>query len=203
MAGQHRDAQARRVVVGYDDDGKSAVLEDGLTTTRLAGPGNTKCDIWRVAHVPAPAISSDGLDGRVITAPPSEGLSVRVVTFPPDSEWDRSQGYSDANGPLPGSVHSAEAGGILGLHSTNTLDILTVVAGEIYVVLECGETLLHHGDVLVMQAGAKHAWSNKTSQPVTVVTVSISTTLGREAALPRDPGQIHVEHPCPAFCVQS
>jgi mannose-6-phosphate isomerase-like protein (cupin superfamily) len=175
MAGQHYDAQARRVLVGYDDDGRSVVVEDGLTTTRLAGPGNTKCDIWRVAQVPAPAISPDGLDGRVITAPPPEGLSVRVVTFPPDSEWDRSQGYSDANGPLPGSVRSGDDHGIAGLHSTNTLDILTVVAGEIYVVLESGETLLRHGDVLVMQAGAKHAWSNKTIETVTVVTVSIAT----------------------------
>jgi mannose-6-phosphate isomerase-like protein (cupin superfamily) len=177
MVGQHHDAQARRVVVGYDVDGKSTVVQDGFTTTRLAGPGNTKCDIWRVERVPAPPMSSDGLDGRVITAPPSDGLSVRVVTFPPDSEWDRSRGYSDANGPLPGSVPAGEDGGIPGLHATKTLDILTVISGEIYGVLESGEVLLRPGDVLVMQAGAKHAWSNKTATTVTVVTTSISTTL--------------------------
>jgi mannose-6-phosphate isomerase-like protein (cupin superfamily) len=176
MTGQHYNAQARRVVVGFDDSGQSTILEDGLTTTRLAGAGNTKCDIWRAPQVPAPPISADGLDGRVITEPPAEGLSVRVVTFPPDTEWDRSQGYADANGALPGSVEVADSGGVPGMHSTKSLDILTVISGEMYVILEAGETLLCPGDVLVMQAGAKHAWSNRTESTVTVVTVAISTT---------------------------
>ncbi|OOP60492.1 hypothetical protein BMF89_16625 [Arthrobacter sp. SRS-W-1-2016] len=176
MTGHHKDAQARRVVVGYDDDGKSAVLQDGLSTTRLVGPGNTKCDIWRLGTVPVPSLSEldDGLDGRVITAPPTDGLVVRVVTFPADSEWDRSQGYSDANGSLEGSVSVADAGGIPGMHSTNTLDILVVISGELHVVLETGETLLRQGDTLVMTSGAKHAWSNKTDSTATVVTVAVS-----------------------------
>jgi mannose-6-phosphate isomerase-like protein (cupin superfamily) len=176
MTGQHHEAQARRVVVGFDGDRRSTIVEDGLTTTRLAGPGNTKCDIWRVPQVPAPRVSADVLDGRVITEPPPEGLSVRVVTFPPDSEWDRTQGYADANGKLPGSVGVADSGGIPGMHSTRSLDILTVIAGEMYVQLESSETLLQPGDVLVMQAGAKHAWSNRTDSTVTVVTVAVSTT---------------------------
>jgi quercetin dioxygenase-like cupin family protein len=175
MTAHHRDAQARRVVVACDEEGRSTVVQDGLTTTRLVGPGNTKCDIWRLDQVPALLSESDGLDGRVITAPPPGGLSVRVVTFPADTEWDRSQGYSDANGPLAGSVSTADAGGIPGMHSTNTLDILAVISGELHVVLETGETLLSQGDTLVMMSGAKHAWSNKTDSTATVVTVAIST----------------------------
>jgi quercetin dioxygenase-like cupin family protein len=175
MTAHHRDAQARRVVVGCNENGKSTVVQDGLATTRLVGPGNTKCDIWRLEEVPATLSGSDGLDGRVITAPPPGGLTVRVVTFPADSEWDRSQGYSDANGALPGSVSTAEAGGIPGMHSTDTLDILAVISGELYVVLEDGETLLREGDTLVMMSGAKHAWSNKTDSTATVMTLAIST----------------------------
>src|SRR3954454_2993955 len=113
MPGKHLEAQARRVIVGFEKDGLSAILEDGPAHTRLAGPGNTKCDIWRAPKVPVPPISADGLSGQVITAAPPEGLLVRVVTFPPDSEWDRTQGYSDSSGSLPGSVsHSS----IPGLH---------------------------------------------------------------------------------------
>jgi quercetin dioxygenase-like cupin family protein len=48
-----------------------------------------------------------------------------------------------------------EAAGIPGMHSEDTLDIVTVVSGEIYVVLEAGETVLREGDTLVMR-GAKH-----------------------------------------------
>ena len=84
---------------------------------------------------------------RVITRSAPEGLLVRVVTFPPDSEWDRSVCYSDSSGSLPVSVtHSS----IPGLHSTNSLDVLNVISGELNVELEDGQTLLRSGDVLVM-----------------------------------------------------
>lgn len=172
MPGEHLAAQARRVVVGLDVEGKSTIFEDALTATRLPGPGNTKCDIWRLGRVPAPLHDSDGLDGHVRTPPPPAGLVYRVTTFPPDSEWDRARGYSDADGSLPGSVTS-EVGGIPGLHQTHTFDILTVISGEMYLVVEKGETLLRQGDTLVMRGG-KHAWSNRTDEPVTVVTVMIS-----------------------------
>jgi mannose-6-phosphate isomerase-like protein (cupin superfamily) len=172
MSGEHLKAQARRVLVGNDADGKSTIVEDELTSTRLPGPGNTKCDIWRLERVPAPLNDSDGLDGLVKTPPPLAGLVYRVTTFPPDSEWDRSQGYSDSAGSLPGSV-AADVGGIPGLHETHSFDILTVISGEMYLIVENGETLLRQGDTLVMRGG-KHAWSNRTDQPVSVVTVMIA-----------------------------
>jgi quercetin dioxygenase-like cupin family protein len=66
-----------------------------------------------------------------------------------------------------------EAGGIPGLHETHSFDILTVISGEMFLLVENGETLLRQGDTLVMRGG-KHAWSNRTDQTVTVVTVMIS-----------------------------
>jgi mannose-6-phosphate isomerase-like protein (cupin superfamily) len=173
MPNEHLDAQARRVVVGYDKNGKATIVEDGLTTTRLAGKGNTKCDIWRVDRIPIPLDSSDGLTGKVITPPPPEGLVYRLTTFPPDAEWDRAQGYADANGPLPGSVPPEEVGGILGMHRTTTFDILCVLSGELHLVLETGETLFRPGDTLVL-SGQPHAWSNRTDKPATVVALLIS-----------------------------
>jgi hypothetical protein len=179
MAGEHLEAQARRVVVGLDADGKSTIEQDGPTATRLAGPGNTKCDIWRLEQVPTTFSAPDLLDGRVITPPPPGGLVYRQTTFPPDAEWDRSQGYSDANGPLPGSVPPEEAGGFPGMHFTNTLDILTLLSGELHLILETGETLLRAGDTLVLR-GQKHAWSNRTDRPATVAALLISTEPARE-----------------------
>jgi len=176
MAGKHLDAEARRVVVGVNASGKSVIFEDALATTRLAGAGNTKCDIWRLDRVPAPLHESDGLNGKVITAPPIAGLVYRVSTFPPDSEWDRSIGYSDSGGALPGSVKT-KTGGIPGLHETHSFDILTVISGEMYLIVEEGETLLRQGDTLVMRGG-KHAWSNRTDKTVTVVTVMIAADPG-------------------------
>jgi hypothetical protein len=102
---------------------------------------------------------------------PPAGLVYRVTTFPSDSERDRSHGYSDADGSLPGFVTS-EVGGIRGLHETHTFDILTAISGE-HLVVEKGETLLRQGDTLVMRGG-KHAWSNRTDEPVTAVTLMTS-----------------------------
>jgi mannose-6-phosphate isomerase-like protein (cupin superfamily) len=173
MAGEHLTAQARRVVTGVDADGRSCFESDGPTPTRLAQAGNTKCDIWRVDGLPASVRDGDGLSGGVETQPPTGGLVYRVVSFPPDSEWDKSLGYADAKGPLAGSIPEEESGGIAGLHMTDTVDICTVISGEMHAVMETGETVLRPGDTLV-QRGTKHTWSNRGDRPVVMAVVMIS-----------------------------
>jgi mannose-6-phosphate isomerase-like protein (cupin superfamily) len=175
MSGEYASAQARRVVTGLDADGRSAFVSDGDTPARLVTPGNTKCDIWRTRALPAVLMDGDGLDVGVLTEPVRGGLVYRVVTVPPDSAWDRSVGYSDANGPLPWSIDPADSGGIPGMHFTETIDFVTVISGEIYAVLETGEARLGPGDTFV-QRGTVHAWSNRADVPVTFVSVMASAT---------------------------
>jgi quercetin dioxygenase-like cupin family protein len=171
----HDEAQARRAVTGLDASGRSVFVADALVTSRLVSAGNTKCDVWRVDELPAAMDDWDGLDIGVLTAPAEGGLVYRVVTVPPDSEWDMSVGYSDAHGALSGMVDPLEAGGIPGLHFTDTVDIVTVLTGELHVVLESAETLLRPGDTLV-QRGTKHAWNNRTDQPASIVALMVSAT---------------------------
>jgi hypothetical protein len=172
MSASHASAQARRVVTGLDASGRSTIVSDEFTSARLMTPGNTKCDIWRLGSLPANLRDEDGLDAGVLTAPPPAGLVHRVVTIPPDSEWDRSVGYSDANGPLPGTISLEESGGIPGMHITDTLDFVTVLSGELHAVLEEAVTVLRPGDTIVMR-GVKHSWSNPTDQATTIVSVMI------------------------------
>jgi hypothetical protein len=40
-AGEHLDAHARRVVSGFDENGKSTIASDGPTTKRVATPAFT------------------------------------------------------------------------------------------------------------------------------------------------------------------
>jgi mannose-6-phosphate isomerase-like protein (cupin superfamily) len=171
MTGEHLEAQARRVVTGVDTEGRSCIVSDGLTPHRLAGPGLTKCDIWRAESLPTPLTADDGID-EMVSLPQKAGLVYRVVSFPPDSEWDRTKGYSDAKGALPGS-DIAEKTGIPGLHVTETVDILTILSGELYVVTETGEALLRPGDTLV-QRGTTHAWSNRGTVPATAVSLMMA-----------------------------
>ena len=175
MVHEHLAAQARRVITGVDAAGKSCITSDENTPVRLAGAGNTKCDIWRMDSLPTPMSAGDGLGTEVVTPPSETGFVYRVVTFPPDSEWDRSAGYGDASGPLAGSVPLEESGGIPGMHFTETVDILTVISGELHIELETGEAKLGPGDTLV-QRGTKHAWSNRTDRPVVLVSVMAAAT---------------------------
>ncbi|MCH6470715.1 hypothetical protein [Sinomonas terrae] len=172
MAGEHADAQARRIITGLDADGKSCFESDELTPHRLVGPGNTKCDIWRAAGLPVGYTDGDGIDA-VITEPPLGGLVFRQTTFAPDTEWDKSLGYSDSKGQLRGTVPAEDADGVAGFHFTDSVDIVTVLNGELVSVMETGETVLRAGDTIIMR-GVKHAWCNRTNEPVTVQAIMIS-----------------------------
>ncbi|MFS4108558.1 MULTISPECIES: cupin domain-containing protein [unclassified Streptomyces] len=167
MSAEHAGIRARRVVTGVDADGRSAVLTDELTATRVTLPGFTVNDVWRVDALPAAVADGDTLTGEVVLEPPADGLVVRLATFPPDS-WVNAEEYGASIATLHGEDADAGDEGIVGLHVTDTVDVVTVVTGELYCVLETGETLLRPGDTVVNR-GNKHAWSNRTDTPATVV----------------------------------
>jgi quercetin dioxygenase-like cupin family protein len=160
------------VVTGVDENGKSCFVSDEPTPHRLVGHGNTKCDIWRVAGIPVAYDDGDGIES-VITEPPKGGLVIRQTTFAPDSEWDKNLGYSDSRGQLVGTITAEDAGGVPGFHYTESVDIVTVLDGELVAVLETGEKVLRAGDTIVMR-GINHAWDNRSDKPVTVQSIMIS-----------------------------
>ena len=52
MAGKHLEAQARVVVSGRDEHGRSTIVSDGNTATRITAPGFTVMDTWQVDGLP-------------------------------------------------------------------------------------------------------------------------------------------------------
>ena len=50
-----------------------------------------------------------------------------------------------------------------GFHATDTVDYAICLEGEIWAVLDEGETLMRAGDVLI-QRGTYHAWSNRSGR---------------------------------------
>ena len=58
------------------------------------------------------------------------------------------------------------------MHRTGTVDYAIILEGEIWAVMDEGETLMREGDVLI-QRGTNHAWSNRTDQPAYVAFVLI------------------------------
>jgi len=176
MAGEHRDVVARRVVAGVDDNGKSVIVSDAVTPARVVLDAFTINQLWQFDALPPHVLVDDTSNGEVSIAPPEGGFVYLVTSFPPDSEWDLGAGYADALAASGGHAEShVETEEIAGLHETDTVDILTVISGEMYAVLEGGETLLKPGDTFV-QRGTKHAWHNRGDVPCTIVAVMMGAT---------------------------
>jgi mannose-6-phosphate isomerase-like protein (cupin superfamily) len=165
-------AQARRVITGLDSDGKSTIISDGSVETWVERPGGSVIiDLWQVEGLPARMHDGDGLGGAAGLAPPSAGAVVRMCTFPPDSEMDM-----DAFEESMREIYGPQASGedtIPGMHRTETVDVMTVLSGELHAVMEAGDTVLRPGDTLV-QRGTKHAWSNRSDKPATVVAIMMA-----------------------------
>ncbi len=59
------------------------------------------------------------------------------------------------------------------MHKTSTVDYIIVLKGEIYAIMDKGETLLKAGDVLV-QRGTNHSWSVRGNDPCIIAAVLVS-----------------------------
>jgi quercetin dioxygenase-like cupin family protein len=58
-------------------------------------------------------------------------------------------------------------------HKTSTVDYIIVLKGEIYALMDEGETLLKAGDILV-QRGTNHSWSVRGNEPCIVAAILVN-----------------------------
>ena len=167
----------RRVVTGHNAQGKSVIVTDGpsphvMTIPNVPTFGMT--NLWVTDATPADnAGSRDGAARPVVLEPPAGGTIFRVVEFPPDSTlagFDRKAAF-DSMGA--GHAMDRDAGRHPGMHKTATVDYAIVLSGEIWALMDEGETLMRTGDVLV-QRGTNHAWSNRSVAPCLVAFILIS-----------------------------
>ena len=172
MTRDHLAAHARRVLVGLDDEGRSTIVSDAPTEARLATAAFTRNLIWGGDVVPTPVMAENAVDDAAAIPPPPAGYYVDISTFPPDSEWDVEVGYARALAEA-GVDEPASEDAVPGMHQTDSIDVVTVIAGEIWAVVETGETLLKAGDTII-QRGTRHAWRNRSDAPCTVSALHVS-----------------------------
>ena len=167
----------RRVITGHDAQGRSIIASDEPSPNTIAiseSPAFGMTDLWVTHDAPADnAGSADPAARTIVLEPPARGTIFRVVEFPPDAQiagkFDRvrafeSIGASEALDP-DGSRHP-------GMHRTHSVDYAIVLSGEIWAVMDVGETLMRAGDCLV-QRGTNHAWSNRSQQPCLVAFILV------------------------------
>ena len=166
----------RRVVTGLNASGQSVILSDGPSPNvmpLMEMPNFAVTDFWR-AQMPADngdATSDDPCSVPIEIAPPVGGSVFRVTQFPPEKEWMRSGGAIGIPEPTPQTrVHAGARHPHM--HRTRTLDYAIVLSGEIWAVMDEGETKLGAGDVLI-QRGTNHAWANRSENPCVVAFVML------------------------------
>jgi len=167
----------RRVVTGFDAEGRSCIVEDGpppAVRTVPERPGYRVSNLWATHGSPAPIEDADRIGESGGVLPPANGTIIRIIDIPPEpkdpAERDRvmratfAKLYKDA-GHHPDGRHP-------GMHETESIDYALILSGELFAVMETGETLLKAGDVLI-QRGTNHAWSNRSDGPCRIAFVLI------------------------------
>ena len=169
--------KVRRVVTGHDGNGKSMFLMDGHAPNikeMASMPGLALTDLWETGGAPANnAGDADAAARPVRLEPPNNGSILRIVEFPPDSAW-RDNADSKAAFDSIGAGHAKDAANADPMmHTTATVDYLIVLKGEIFAIMEQGETLLRTGDVMI-QRGTNHSWSVRGDEPCIIAAILIN-----------------------------
>lgn len=186
----------RRIVTGHNARGRSMIASDGPSPHVLTLPGRPDfalTDLWVSGGAPASnAGSADAAKRRITLEPPTNGTIFRVVEFPSDAAagaFDRQAAFRAMGA---GHAMDPDASRHPGMHKTDTVDYAIVLSGEIWALMDEGETLMRAGDTLV-QRGTNHAWSNRSDQPCLVAFILVSAHAlgakpGKPAGKPDKPG---------------
>ena len=171
----------RRIVTGHDAQGHSIITSDAATphVMPIMGQANfAVTDFWKTFSTPADNSSATAADPCTLpiqVAPPASGSVFRVVQFPPDKDWAAKAAAMGGAVAIDETAKSASKGGEVRhahMHQTRSIDYAIVLLGEIWAVMDIGETKLVAGDVLV-QRGTNHAWANRSNAPCVIAFVLI------------------------------
>jgi hypothetical protein len=169
--------EIRRIVTGDDAQGRSRIIEDApASAVRSVAqrPGYRALNVWRTAESPARINAPDTTPEHRGILPPKGGTILRIIDFPPEPKDPQAlKRMLDATfgGIYNDAAHDKQARHP-GMHRTETLDYAIVLEGEIWAVMDEGETLMRAGDVLI-QRGTNHAWANRSAKTARIAFVLI------------------------------
>jgi mannose-6-phosphate isomerase-like protein (cupin superfamily) len=171
----------RRIMTGHNAQGRSVILSDETSPHVMAimdQPNFAVTDFWKTSSTPADnsaASADDPCRIPIQVAPPENGSVFRVVQFPPDKDWAAKAAAMGGSVAIDDTAKAADTGGPVRhahMHRTRSIDYAIVLSGEIWAVMDEGETKMSAGDVLI-QRGTNHAWANRSNAPCVVAFVLI------------------------------
>ena len=168
----------RRIVTGNDAKGRSRIVEDAVATsirTVAERPGYRAVNVWRTTETPAKINAVDTTPDHKGILPPKNGNILRIIDFPPEPKdpAERQRRIAATFGTIfTDAAHDKREGKHPGMHTTRTVDYAIILEGEIWAVMDEGETLMKAGDVLI-QRGTNHAWANRSDKTARIAFVLI------------------------------
>lgn len=181
-------APVRRIVIGESAPGVTTIFSDAPSPDvrgDQARPGFGMTRLWVTEGTPAPVKGiTETLNLKHTLEPPVDGSVCRFVTIPPDASWmgkideDKVRAFYRSIGS-PGASRYAKDAPHPYMQQTDTLDYVFVLEGSVTLVLDTEEVELQEGDTVV-QRGTRHAWSNRTAKPCTLVISSHHGSRDRE-----------------------
>lgn len=172
----------RRIVTAIDAAGRSYIAEEGPSPATLELPGSPyrNANLWRTLAAPSPVEAPDTITDHKGVLPPAGGTVLRAIDFPPMAGTREEQAALVAKvfaTLYPDADHHAGSTRSASMHTTDTIDYAIVLAGEIWAVMDEGETLMRAGDVLI-QRGTAHGWENRSGEMARVVFVLVDAVRG-------------------------
>jgi quercetin dioxygenase-like cupin family protein len=151
-------ASYTRVVTGYDDDGAPTVLWAGEPPTVIHAGRYTTTELWVSGRAPITPSRADASTVEWALEPPPGGACFRIVEIAPASGELHDQGHAEFQGT----------------HATDTLDYVTILRGEVTLLVGDSEIVLRPGDSVVQQPGVPHDWQNRSGDTAVMVGVLLS-----------------------------
>lgn len=156
-----------RVVTGFDAQGNPAVIATGEPPTVIHAGRYTTTELWVSGRAPFTASAADTSTQEWALEPPPGGACFRIVQI--------AAAESGAGGVVAeGGAEAGEHEEFQGAHATDTLDYVTILRGEVTLVVAGTEIVLHQGDSVVQQPGVPHDWQNRSGEDAVMVGVLLS-----------------------------
>ncbi|MDA1279453.1 MAG: cupin domain-containing protein [Chloroflexi bacterium] len=160
-----------------NENGKSEITLDGQSPGHFDLAVSEFDVMWLTASTPPDLKgTADPADvDQYVMKPPPGGIKWVVIRIPPESE----SVLVDRSSPeFTKLMARFDDGGVMepggnGWHTTETLDLITVLLGEVDLELDEDVTRLRAGDCIV-QRGTRHRWVNRGNVPCVLSGVIIA-----------------------------
>jgi Cupin domain len=152
-----------RVVTGFDESGSPAIIAQGEPPTVIYAGRYKTTELWVAGAGPRSAGVTDTSTGEWALEPPAGGACFRIVEIAPDRpDGEEAGAGADAHSEFQGA------------HATDTLDYVTILRGEVTLIVGDTEVVLRPGDSVVQQPGVPHDWQNRSRDSAVMVGVLLS-----------------------------